>query len=775
MTRPSLDDLDLVSAVFEHRLRQPELEGVLNTLSKGGSKDLLGKVGDVLRQISALHEVGHKMSESLSLDVLLPRLMDIVTSTLGAERSTLFLYDDETDELYSRVAQGEGVDEIRLAAGEGVAGSVFSSGLGVCISDPYADPRFQPDVDRRSGFRTRNLLCAPVRHKGKAVGVIEVLNKHEGEFDRDDLRFLDVLTTQAAAGLENARLYERVNSARRTEKDLLELTGDVASELILNTLLAKTITTVTEMLQADRSTLFLYDRTTDELWSRVAEGMEKREIRVSARAGISGASFSAGEVINVDNAYEDARFHRDVDKETGYVTRSVLAMPVINKQGRKLGVIQVLNKQRGSFAAIDEQRLKAYSNQVATALENAQLFEDALTERTGGESSSRSSSNGIVTLNAEGQLVKVNEAALDTLRWDLRSVLGRPLAELFHHPANRWVVSTVGKAVESGEIEVVTDAELELGGGSSASVNFTVVPLLHVDNGPIGHLLVFEDITAEKCVKGAMARYVTEGVADRFLAREHGVAKGVTAAATVLYCDIRDFDGVARRLGASETIAMLNDYSSDMIEVIFGHGGTLDNHVGNALMALFGSPFPSVDDAHSALRAANEMLRALKQFNAERRSSGNPAIDVGVGISTGEYTVHGNSVGVAAQLQAASTYYGAKILFSEFTAEALGRYSAYREIDIVRVRGKRDPVVIYESLDHFDDDFPNMSATRKAYDKGIKRYFNADWRGAAFAFEEALSHRRGDGPSKLYLYRCRRFLQSPPPPDWDGVWPLPGP
>jgi adenylate cyclase len=141
------------------------------------------------------------------------------------------------------------------------------------------------------------------------------------------------LTSQAASALENAHLYERVEKARAEEAQLLEVTNAIASELHLDALLTKIISVTTSMLEADRSSLFLYDKKTNELWSRVAEGLQSKEIRIPSSAGIAGACFTSGETINIPDSYADPRFNPAVDKKTGYHTRTILCMPVVNKEG----------------------------------------------------------------------------------------------------------------------------------------------------------------------------------------------------------------------------------------------------------------------------------------------------------------------------------------------------------------------------------------------------------------------------------------------------------
>ena len=780
MSKQSEDGIDLVKTVFEHRLRQADLDRILTVLSESDRDELLFKVGDLVRHVSALMDVSSKVSDTLSLDVLLPRLMTIITDALAADRSTLFLHDRDTDELFSRVAQGDAIGEIRFPAQAGIAGSVFMAGDGIVIPDAYADSRFNPEIDRKTGYRTRNILCMPIRYKGNAIGVTQVLNKHDGDFGDEDMQLLEALTAQAASALENAHLYERVEKARREEAQLLEVTSAIASELKIDTLLAKVISATTEMLEADRSTLFMYDDETDQLWSRIAEGLEVKEIRFPSAAGIAGTCFTSGEVINIPDAYEDARFNQEVDKKTGYRTRTVLCMPVSNKAGKKLAVIQVLNKKGGPFKVVDERRLRAFSAQVAIALENAKLFDDVLNERNYNESILKSLSNGVLTLDVDLCVIKANDAVHRILGREDGELLGRTVRDLFPEDENRWLIESVDKVRESGDVDMSVDAELILSNAGTASVNATVVPLIDVGDRAIGYMLVLEDITAEKRVKSTMARYMTKEVADRLLESGEDALGGQSQVATVLFSDIRRFTTISEDLGPRETVSMLNDYFTDMIEVIFSYRGILDKYIGDAIMALFGTPFPSDDDADNAVAVANEMVRVLRRFNENRIAQGKLALDIGIGISTGElvagnigspkrmdYTVIGDTVNLAARLEGATKYYGVKAICSENTIEQLKVPSRHRALDRIRVKGKNQPVVVYESLDHYNGEVPGIDPAVLAFEKGLSYYFNCDWRRGASAFENALDHYADDRPSRD---RCRHYLDNPPAPDWDGVW-----
>jgi len=168
----------------------------------------------------------------------------------------------------------------------------------------------------------------------------------------------------------------QLTTVRMRESRLIELTTAISEELQLHKLASRVMNSVTEILDAERSTLFLVDTKKNELWSNVAEGLEDRIIRIPTGSGIAGSVFQTGEVVNIPDAYADERFNRAVDQRTGYRTRSILSMQIQSKGGAALGVIQVLNKRGGPFSERDENRLRLFASQMAIAIENAHLFEE---------------------------------------------------------------------------------------------------------------------------------------------------------------------------------------------------------------------------------------------------------------------------------------------------------------------------------------------------------------------------------------------------------------
>ncbi|MBF95014.1 MAG: adenylate/guanylate cyclase domain-containing protein [Myxococcales bacterium] len=585
---------------------------------------------------------------------------------------------------------------------------------------------------------------------------------------------------------------ERLTFVEGRENRLLEVSTMISEELQLRPLLRKIMEAVTEILQADRATLFLYDDQSHELWSDIALGLDDaKEIRIPHDAGIAGSVFVSGETINIKDAYSDDRFNKAVDKKTGYRTRTILCQQVRTKAGKPIGVIQVLNKAQGVFDDADERNLRAFTAQAAVALENAQLFEEVMTVKNFNEAVLQSMANGMITVDAMGRLTKGNDAAVRLLNWrDLGEHIGAELETLFANE-NAWAAEMVRKVLAGGEADSALDSRIVVAGvgdeATSVSVNFSVQPLLSAKGEGIGALAVIEDITSEKRLKSTMARYMPKEVADRLLEDGEDALGGNIQETTILFSDIRAFTSFSEEAGPEETVSMLNDYFSIMVDQIMTHHGILDKYIGDAIMAVYGAPFSTGKDADNALKTAINMIMALGHFNMSRQAQGKMPIDVGIGLNTGEvvggnigserrmdYTVIGDGVNLAARLESATKTYGAKILISEFTVASLQDEYVLREVDRLRVKGKSEPVAMYEALDwtaaYPEAIFPNRERVLQLFEVGMDCYKSQLWDDARQAFQQAVGLNPADKVSQLYLDRCHAFISSPPDEDWDGVW-----
>ena len=730
-----------------------------------------------------LLSISQKMSCMDSLDEVLTGLVEVTTTELNAERGTLFLNDPETSELYSRVAQGTSHREIRLLNNSGVAGHVFTTGEGVIIDDAYADTRFNRTIDEQTGFVTRSILCVPIRTgKGETIGVAQVLNKHRGGFTKSDMKLLVAMTTQGTLALQSAQFIERMNAIRKQEIEFLDIVSEVTSDIKIGSLLQKVMGEATRMLNAERSTLFLNDEKTNELWSEVGQGLSAMQIRLPNHVGIAGAVFTSGKTINIPHAYADLRFNPAFDKKTGYFTRSILCVPIVNNHGRIIGVTQVLNKRGGPFTHEDESRLKAFTAQISIALENAKLFADVQNMKNYNQSMLESMSSGVLTLDEAEKIVTCNAAGMRIMQSGAADIINKAAQEFFGGD-NAWVLDKLKRVAETQALDITMDAEM-LFGGELHSVNVTVMPLISVEQKRLGSMIMLEDISSEKRVKSTMARYMDPSIVEQLLATGAEILGGKSVAATVLFSDIRGFTTLTEELGAQATVSLLNEYFEIMVGCIQKEGGMLDKFIGDAIMAAFGIPVGHADDEDRAVRTAVAMIRSLEAWNVTRVNEGKKPVNMGIGLNTDvvvsgnigskkqmNFTIIGDGVNLAARLESACKQYAARILISEFTYKKLRGTYRTREIDLVVVKGKTKPVAVYEVLDYHDEEsFPNLMDVVNQFKDGVEKYRAGKWDAATNAFREALRLNPSDKLSEIYIGRCEKLKLDPPAGVWDGVW-----
>ena len=731
-----------------------------------------------------LLQVTTDLAKTKSLDEALETLVKITTGTIGAERGTIFLNDSSTGELYSRIAQGNFRREIRILNNKGVAGWVFTRNEGTIIHDAYKDDRFNKAVDVRTGFRTKSILCAPLRTvSGEKIGVSQILNKVDGEFDEDDLELLQAMTEQAAIAIQGNIIVEQVEAARKQELEFLDVVSQVSSELELTPLLQKIISTISTMLDCERATLFINDEKTDELYTEVGEGLdEKSVIRFPNHLGIAGTVFTSAKPVNIPHAYADLRFNPSFDKQTGFFTRSILCMPVFNKEGKTIGVSQVLNKRGGSFNEEDEKRLAAFTSQISMGIENAKLFDDVQNQKNYSESILSSMHDAVVTID-ENKLVKTcNPAGLKILKVPvLEEFLGTSLLDKLGKE-NNWLTAKLESVEEQEEF---LDASLTVE-GEKLSVNISLTPLLGQKEESLGSMIMIEDISSEKRMKSTMSRYMDPELADQLLneSENQDIMGGKQSIASVLFSDVRSFTTITEELGAQGTVKLLNEYFSIMVDCITDEGGMLDKFIGDAMMCIFGTPVAHDDDPDRAVRAAIRMMTDLKVFNDKRAAEGKMPIDHGMGINTDsivsgnigspkrmDYTVIGDGVNLAARIESACKQYGAHILISEFTHKAVKATYRTRQVDYVIVKGKTEPVGVHEVLDFHDEkSYPNMVDALGHFNDGYRAWNDGKWDQAIKLFKNVEKINPKDKAAKLYLDRCAHMKKHPPKGDWNGVW-----
>ncbi|HYA89290.1 MAG TPA: adenylate/guanylate cyclase domain-containing protein [archaeon] len=251
---------------------------------------------------------------------------------------------------------------------------------------------------------------------------------------------------------------------------------------------------------------------------------------------------------------------------------------------------------------------------------------------------------------------------------------------------------------------------------------------------------------------------------------------------TVMFSDIRGFTTISEGLTPDELVGLLNEYLGEMTEIVFSNQGTLDKYIGDAIMAFWGSPYPQEDHAVRGCKCALQMVRRLETLNAKWEAEGRRPISIGIGLNTGllnvgnmgsakrlSWTVMGDNVNLASRLEGINKQYQTQIVISEATYQQIGGQFVCRELDRIRVKGKNQPVEIYELLD-FASEESKYAPLLNRFSHAMAAYHAQDWRAAAAEFGQLLRDYPDDGPTRVFLQRALEFIETAPEPDWDGVY-----
>ena len=284
-------------------------------------------------------------------------------------------------------------------------------------------------------------------------------------------------------------------------------------------------------------------------------------------------------------------------------------------------------------------------------------------------------------------------------------------------------------------------------------------------------------------VRSAFNLYLHPEVA-RMVSEDPGLLRlgGKKQELTVMFTDIRGFTSISETLDPEDLVEFLNEYLGAMTDIVFHHDGLLDKYIGDAIMALWGAPLPKGNHAELACLTALDMRTKLHEMQIDWRERGLPPIEMGVGINTGpmvvgnmgsyqrfNYTVMGDHVNLASRLEGLNKMYDTRVLLSESTLAQIGDEFLTREIDAVRVKGKTQPVRIYELLGRVEG-AGDLAQLVERFNEALKDYKARDWQQALALWSSLLTDFPNDGPAQMYVERSRALIEDPPGPDWDGVF-----
>lgn len=292
----------------------------------------------------------------------------------------------------------------------------------------------------------------------------------------------------------------------------------------------------------------------------------------------------------------------------------------------------------------------------------------------------------------------------------------------------------------------------------------------------------FTETLAKRQLKSMFGQYVPPELVEEMSRNPEGITDdGERRELTVLFCDIRSFTTISEQLTASQLKDLLNRFFTPMTEIIFDHRGTIDKYVGDMIMAFWGAPLADPDHARNAIDTALMMLARTEELKPELARLGYPEVNIGIGLNTGpmnvgnmgsqfrrSYTVLGDSVNLGSRLEGLTKFYGVQLIVGEQTHAGQDAF-LFRQLDRVRVKGKKEPTRIYTPICRLDQATSEVRAELALYEQARRAYIEKRWDDAEQGFREL----RAEGDSVLYdiyLERLAHLRVEPPDDDWDGTF-----
>ena len=311
---------------------------------------------------------------------------------------------------------------------------------------------------------------------------------------------------------------------------------------------------------------------------------------------------------------------------------------------------------------------------------------------------------------------------------------------------------------------------------------YPLLNLVLVYLGVTGYRYMTEEME-KKRVRGAFQHYLSASVVEEMLKNPEKLKLGGEKKdLTVLFSDIRGFTSISERMTPEALVKLLNEYLTRMTDIVFKYDGLLDKYMGDAIMAIWGAPLDQPDHVRRACYTALDMVQELRKLQKKWTAEGLPILNIGIGVNAGpmvvgnmgsdrrfDYTVLGDSVNLGSRLEELNKIYGTNIIISEMTYGHIGGEFLGRELDLVRVKGKDQPVKIYELLAHKSKASPEQEALATDFQVALVEYRKSNWEKTRETLQAILLKFPQDGPAKLYLERCDALSKNPPPDGWDGV------
>lgn len=657
--------------------------------------------------LSSLDELGEILIEADKIESVATGILRLTLGTIMASSGAIFIFDKESTSVSELCSIGikNNSKSIELSDSFLVNIKVYKYG--------HLDYDNQPDWiegDFKEYLFSSNIkTIIPLFHKDTLLGILCAGEKFMSEVFTDiDYKILEIISNHLTKSLFNYELIKNVEQKKQELnikllelETLFDIGVAISSVLDIDELAQDVLLRAVGILNASKGMFVLQNEKSpiSDILSMFNWGEEK--FLLSKNIDVFKQMQNGNRGLILTDSHK-------TDLQIKLNEKNLIVVPLRAKQ-HFLGYMILCDKETRSgvenFNNLDLDILTSLSNQAAVAMDNAKLFKEITEAKQFNESILGSIATGVITINSLGEADSINKAGENILNAEKQNILGNHYMYIFEK--DNEIIELITKTEDDKKICSEINIPF-LTSSEDTVINISVAPRIDMNNNTEGVVISIEDISDINKVKNTFKRYVSKQVVDNLLDDDTNLKLGgEDRDVTILFTDIRGFTSMAEKMEPEKVVLTLNEYFSEMIDIVFKYNGTLDKIIGDELMVVFGAPISSNDDTERALKTAIEMQNKIKELNKIRTDRNEPPIFVGAGINKGhvvsgnigsrqmmDYTVIGDTVNLAARLCSAAV--AGEIIVSGPVMRKTEKLFSFKALTPIRVKGKKDEINVYE-------------------------------------------------------------------------------
>ena len=655
--------------------------------------------------LTSLDELGEILIDADQSASVGKGVLRLTLGTVMASKGAIFLYHHNSDQLSILASQGLKKRNPFSSPKKLSSQSVKHRYGHIELEGP---PSWITGELKKCILESGGKILAPLFHKDRLLGLLCVGKKFMGEaYTNAEIKILEIIASHLTKALYNYELIQNVDEkGKQLNLKLLELetlfdiSVAISSVLDVDELGEEILWRSVGILNASKGMMLMPKENSPILEPNSSFNWEDSDALISKKLTIFKKidDSKSGVILTPEDK-------NSLQKKLG--EDHVIIAPIQAKENI-LGYMVLCNKETRhgveAFTQTDLDLLSALCNQGAVALDNARLFKEITEAKQFNESILGSIATGVITLDPLGEIDSINRAGMNILKMNRDETVGNHYMYLFEKD-----MEIIG-LIQRVEMENTTHSEINMSFltvSKEAVVNVSAAPRIDPNGSVRGLVIAIEDITDVSKVKNTFKRYVSKQVVDELLDDDAKLnLGGEEREVTILFSDIRGFTSMSENMSPENVVSTLNEYFSDMIDIVFKYNGTLDKIIGDELMIVYGAPISAEDDTQRAVTTAVEMQKQIICLNKKRKKRKDMPISAGIGINRGivvsgnigsrdmmDYTVIGDTVNLGARLCSAAG--PGEILVSSTVWKETQKYYSYKKLEPIKVKGKKNKVSIY--------------------------------------------------------------------------------